>query len=312
METHIPVMLQEIVGIFEHAVPSRGNAFFVDATLGGGGHSKAMLERFPNLRIVGLDRDETALALAASRLSGYGTRFTAVHANFGELSTRAAALRKEHGGYAIGVLFDYGVSNMQLSTPERGFSFQEDGSLDMRMSPAADIPTAADIIRESGTGELAGIFRVFGEEKNAFRIAKGITCAKEAGETLDTTMKLVAAIRRSLPAAIQRHMGGNPARKIFQALRIAVNSELEEIPKGLEGALELTGDGGFIVSLSYHSLEDRLVKRTFKNWEAEGRGFVRTKRPAVPSEEETNANRKARSAKMRVFAVKKGNDILKN
>jgi 16S rRNA (cytosine1402-N4)-methyltransferase len=202
-------------------------------------------------------------------------------------------------------LFDFGVSNMQLSAPERGFSFQEDGPLDMRMSPGDDIPTAADIIRESDAVELAGIFRVFGEEKNALRIARGIARAKEAGEPPDTTMQLVAVIRRSLPAAVQRKMGGNPARKVFQALRIAVNSELEEIRKGLAGSLELTGEGGFIAAVSYHSLEDRLVKRTFRDWEAEGRGAVMTKRPAVPSEEEVNANRKARSAKMRVFAVNK-------
>jgi 16S rRNA (cytosine1402-N4)-methyltransferase len=175
----------------------------------------------------------------------------------------------------------------------------------MRMSPGEDVPTAADIIREYGASELAGIFRVFGEEKNALRIARGIARAKEAGETPDTTMKLVAVIRRSLPAAIQRRMGSNPARKVFQALRIAVNSELEEIPRGLEGALALTGDGGVIISMSYHSIEDRLVKRTFRRWAAEGRGEVNTKRPAVPSKEETEANRKARSAKMRVFSVKR-------
>ncbi|MDR1580317.1 MAG: 16S rRNA (cytosine(1402)-N(4))-methyltransferase RsmH [Synergistaceae bacterium] len=305
MEAHVPVMLREILDILEYVVPSGKDVFFVDATLGWGGHSKAIFEKFPNIRIVGMDRDETALAAAAERLSEYGTRFTAVHAKFGELGARAAALREEHGGYAIGVLFDYGVSNMQLSSPERGFSFQEDGPLDMRMSPGDDIPTAADIIRESGTAELAGIFRVFGEERNALRIARGIMRAKEAGETPDTTMKLVAVIRRSLPAAIQRHMGSNPARKVFQALRIAVNSELEEIPKGLEGALELTGDGGGIIAVSYHSLEDRLVKRTFRSWADEGWGVVRTKRPMVPSEEETKANRKARSAKMRAFAINK-------
>jgi 16S rRNA (cytosine1402-N4)-methyltransferase len=298
-------MLQEILDILECVVPSGKDVFFVDATLGWGGHSKAILDKFSNIRVVGIDRDETALTSASSRLSAYGTRFTAVRAKFGELATRAVSLREEQGGYAIGVLFDYGVSNMQLTAPERGFSFQEDGPLDMRMSPGEDVPTAADIIRESGTAELAGIFRVFGEERNALRIAKGIARAKEAGETPDTTMKLVAVIRRSLPAAIQRHMGGNPARKVFQALRIAVNSELDEIPKGLEGAWELTGDGGFIASVSYHSLEDRLVKRTFRRWADEGKGAVGTKRPAVPSKEETGANRKARSAKMRVFTVKK-------
>ncbi|MDR0765111.1 MAG: 16S rRNA (cytosine(1402)-N(4))-methyltransferase RsmH [Synergistaceae bacterium] len=305
MEAHVPVMLGEILGVLEYAVPFGKDVFFVDATLGWGGHSKAILEKFPDIRVVGIDRDETALASAASRLSAYGARFTAARAKFGELGTRAAALREEHGGYAIGVLFDYGVSNTQLSAPERGFSFQEDGPLDMRMSRGEEIPTAADIIRESDTAELAGIFRVFGEEKNALRVARGIARAKLSGEAPDTTMKLVAVIRRSLPAAVQRHMGTNPARKIFQALRIAVNSELDEIPKGLEGALELTGDGGFIIAVSYHSLEDRLVKRTFRSWAAEGRGTVRTKRPAVASEEEIEANRKARSAKMRVFAVKK-------
>jgi 16S rRNA (cytosine1402-N4)-methyltransferase len=305
MEAHVPVMLREILGVLEYVARSRENAFFIDATLGWGGHTRAILEKFPNIRVVGLDRDETALASAASRLSAYGTRFTAVRAKFGELGTRAAALREKNGGFAMGVLFDFGVSNMQLSASERGFSFQEDGPLDMRMSPGEDVPTAADIIRESDTAELAGIFRVIGEERNAQRIARGIGRAKEAGETPDTTMKLVAVIRRSLPAAIQRKMGSNPARKVFQALRIAVNSELDEIPKGLGGALELTGDGGLIAAVSYHSLEDRLVKRTFRSWEAEGRGAVRTKRPVVPSEEETKVNRKARSAKMRVFEVDK-------
>jgi 16S rRNA (cytosine1402-N4)-methyltransferase len=305
MEAHVPVMRGEILDILEYFVPVGKDAFFVDATLGWGGHSKAILEKFPSLRIVGIDRDETALAEAAAKLSAYGTRFKAVRAKFGELKEGAAALMEEQGGYAIGVLFDFGVSNMQLSVPERGFSFQEDGPLDMRMSRGEDIPTAADIIRKSDTAELASIFRVFGEERNALRIARGIAHAKETGETPDTTMKLVAVIRRSLPAAIQRKMGTNPARKVFQALRITVNSELEEIRKGLAGSLELTGDGGVIAAVSYHSLEDRLVKRTFRNWAAEGRGAVMTKRPAVPAEEEINANRKARSAKMRVFAVEK-------
>jgi 16S rRNA (cytosine1402-N4)-methyltransferase len=304
MELHVPVMLPEVLDILESRALSGEDSFFIDATLGGGGHSEAILEKFKKLRVVGFDRDAMARELASSRLSGYGGRIAVVAADFGELEERAAELAEQNGGPSLGVLFDLGVSNMQLTAPERGFSYQEDGPLDMRMDASAGIPTAADIIRESDAAGLARIFHDYGEERHAHRIAVSITRSRDAGYAPETTGELVALIRHSLPAPVQRKMGGHPARRVFQALRIAVNAELEAIPRGLRGAYEITRDGGVVIVISYHSLEDRIVKQTFKSWAREKMGYTE-KHPRTVSEDERLENKKSRSAKLRSFVVEK-------
>jgi 16S rRNA (cytosine1402-N4)-methyltransferase len=302
MELHTPVLLPEVLDILESHISPGEDAFFLDATLGGGGHSEAVLEKFGNVKVVGFDRDASARDLAASRLSRFGGRARIVAANFGELEERAGRVMAESGGAFAGALFDFGVSNMQLTDPSRGFSFQEDGPLDMRMNTDGGV-TAADILRDSDVRELSRIFRDYGEERFAFRIATAIVRAKSEGGLPDTTAGLTELIRRALPAPVQRKMGGHPARRVFQALRIAVNSELEAIPPGLKGALEITGNGGVIIVISYHSLEDRIVKRSFRSWSDEGKGTLVARRPITPSEEEESANRKSRSAKLRALTV---------
>jgi 16S rRNA (cytosine1402-N4)-methyltransferase len=173
------------------------------------------------------------------------------------------------------------------------------------MDASSDAKTAYDIIKESDIPGLARIFREYGEERHAFRIAGAIVHSRDRGELPETTGQLVSLIRNSLPAPLQRRMGGHPARRVFQALRIAVNSELEAIPAGLDGAYEITRDDGAIIVISYHSLEDRIVKHTFQGWAAEKKGSMRSRRPEVPSEEERQENKKSRSAKMRAFVVRK-------
>ncbi|MDR1510991.1 MAG: 16S rRNA (cytosine(1402)-N(4))-methyltransferase RsmH [Synergistaceae bacterium] len=302
MELHVPVMTSEILDIVESCIDG-DDSTLVDATLGGGGHSGAILEKFPNLKIIGFDQDAYAGELAASRLSKFLDRIKIVPSNFYEIEEYVGEFCEN--GEVSCVFFDLGVSNMQISTPERGFSYQSDGPLDMRMNALADIPSAADIIERSDVHELTRIFREYGEERYASHIANAITRSRD-GKTLPaTTGELVSLIRRALPAPVQRKMGRHPARKIFQALRIAVNSELEALPKGLDGAYKVTRDGGVIAVISYHSLEDRIVKRTFQSWGKSGKGDIITRRPKIPSEKERRENRKSRSAKLRAFKIDK-------
>ena len=310
MEPHVPVMRPEILDIVREHISSDEDGFFLDATLGGGGHSAAILEKFGNLKIVGFDRDETAREIATNRLGEFGERMRIIAANFAEIEERATELKELAGSPFIGVLFDLGVSNMQLTTPERGFSYQEEGPLDMRMDRREDLPTAADILRESDARELMKIFREYGEEHHAYRIASAIVRSRGEGYVPETAGELVTLIRRILPAPVQRKMGGNPARRVFQALRIAVNHELDAIPAGLRGALEITGDGGVIIVIAYHSLEDRIVKGLFRNWASEGMGCLVTRRPMKPSDQEITDNRKSRSAKLRAFTVRRRADFI--
>ena len=305
MEQHVPVMRSEVIDIVEAHISGNESGFFLDATLGGGGHSAAILEKFKSLAIVGLDRDKAAREMAADRLFEFGERVKIIAANFTEIEERAAELTELTGGAFIGVLFDLGVSNMQLTTPERGFSYQEEGPLDMRMDINENLPTAADILRKSDVRELTKIFRDYGEERHAFRIANAIVRSKDAGFIPETTGELSSLIRRVLPAPVQRKAGGHPARRVFQALRIAVNAELDAILAGLRGALKITKDGGVIIVIAYHSLEDRIVKRLFRCWAGEGMGGLVTRRPLEPSYKEIVGNRKSRSAKLRAFTVRR-------
>ena len=198
------------------------------------------------------------------------------------------------------MFFDLGVSNLQLTEAERGFSFQEDGPLDMRMDCSGEL-TAEKILAEWDIPELTRIFRDYGEERFAWQLAKGIVRSRERGGELHTTQELVDLIRKILPEPVQRKMGGHPARKIFQALRIAVNDELNALSEALDGAAKILGPEGKVIAISYHSLEDRIVKLRFRKWSEEGLGEPRPRKALVPADEEIEANRKARSAKLRVF-----------
>lgn len=306
MVTHISVMVDEVLEIFEKNIAAEGDFVVVDATLGAGGHSEAILEKFENCTLIGFDQDDMARGMAAEKLSRFDGRFQIVPANFSSMSKDFISDYLPDGASAVsGVLFDLGVSNMQLTTPERGFSYQDEGPLDMRMNADDGGELAFDLLNELDARELTKIFREYGEERYAFQIARGIVRARERGELPDTTAGLTALIRKILPAPVQRKMGTHPSRRIFQALRIAVNHELDVLAEGLEGALDVCGEGGVIVAISYHSLEDRIVKRTFLKWAGEDMGTVLTRKPLLPKESETEKNKSARSAKLRAFRAAK-------
>ncbi len=288
---HEPVMLGEVIGIIDtHST----HKHILDGTLGLGGYSEAMLAEFPGSNVVGIDRDAQAITFSLERLKTYGGRFEAVHANFSTLKD----IITSHGDFDAFV-FDLGVSNMQITVPERGFSFGSDGVLDMRMNPSGDDITAAEILRCSSVEELTKIFRDYGEERFAHQIAKAV---KNSRTPIETTGDLVNLIRSALPQPVQRKMGTHPARRVFQALRICVNHELQEL-EGLLKTLHDIKSKSVIIFVSYHSLEDRLIKIAFREWHNEGKGNILTKHPMTPSGEETERNYKARSAKLRAFCI---------
>ena len=286
---HEPVMLAEVLSLMEAHSHSR----ILDGTLGLGGYSQAFLDSFPASTVTGIDRDPEALRISRERLASYGSRFTAIHGNFGNIS-------EVDGIESFDVLaFDLGVSNMQISDPERGFSFQSDGPLDMRMNTDSDSPSASDILRDSDADTLAEIFRTYGEERYARRIAQAV---KSSPNPVTTTAGLVAVIRDTLPQPVQRKMGTHPARRVFQALRIAVNNEMGEL-ESLLATIPEVNSSALVMFVSYHSLEDRMIKRAFRQWQDEGRGKIITRHPLTPSQEETERNYKARSAKLRAFSL---------
>ena len=254
--THIPVMLERCVEILGPAL-GRPGSVVLDATLGLGGHSEAFLRRFPQARLIGLDRDPQALAASGRRLAPFGDRATLVHAVYDEIPEVLDRL----GVPALsGTLFDLGVSSLQLDMRERGFAYSYDAPLDMRMDSSRGI-TAAEIVNTYPAADIARILRDYGEERFAKRIADNIVAERER-EPFTTTARLSDLVRDSIPAATRR-TGGHPAKRTFQALRIAVNDELPVLERALPAAIAATGLGGRIAVLSYHSLEDRLVKRAF-------------------------------------------------
>ena len=258
----------------------------VDMTLGAGGHSEALLEAGIE-RVVGVDRDAEALALARARLAGYGDRFTTVRARFSQVPRIAA----EASVRAVeGTIYDLGVSSLHLDRPERGFSYRKEGPLDMRM--AREGPTAADLVNSASEEELARIIFEHGEERRSRRIARAIVRARER-ERIETTTQLARIVAGAVP---RRPGGAHPARRTFQALRIAVNRELEELDASLPQAVGLLAPGGRVAVITYHSLEDRLVKHALAGDE---RLEVITRKPIRPGEEEIARNRRARSAKLR-------------
>lgn len=300
MTEHVPVMLTEVL---EAMRPWSDVRLVIDATLGLGGHSLEMLKSCESAMLIGFDQDPYARKIAEERLAPYKGRFEIIAGNFREIGTLTE--REEWQGADI-ILFDLGVSNLQLTEPERGFSFQEDGPLDMRMdSGEADENslTAERILAEWSIKELTEIFREYGEDRFAYQIARGIVRNRENGGSLRTTGEVVTLIRKILPAPVQRKMGGHPARKIFQALRIAVNDELAALDQALDGAARAAIKGGRIIVISYHSLEDRMVKKRFRQWAESGLGEAKPRKALVPSEAEIEANFKSRSAKMRVFQI---------
>ena len=254
---HVPVLLDRCLELLEPALtaPGERRRVVVDATLGLGGHTEAMLRRFPDVHVVGVDRDTEALARAQARLEPFGDRVTYAHAVYDELPDvlADAGLRRVDG-----VLFDLGVSSMQLDLSDRGFAYAQDAPLDMRMTPGVG-PTAADVLNTYPADRLARVLRVHGEEKFARRIADAVVAARET-EPFTRSARLVELVRDSIPAAARR-TGGHPAKRTFQALRIEVNDELAVYARALPAALDALAVGGRVVVLSYHSLEDRITKR---------------------------------------------------
>lgn len=249
-DIHTPVLLDRCVELLAPALQADG-AVLVDATLGMGGHSEALLERFPNIRLVGLDRDTDALRIAGERLARFRDRVTLVHTVYDEIGLHAQG--------ASGILFDLGVSSLQLDEAERGFAYSKDAPLDMRMDQTKGV-TAADVIATYSEGNLRRIFERYGEEKLAGRYARFIIDARQK-QPITRSGELVEILIAATPAAAQR--AGHPAKRVFQALRIEVNAELNVLADAIPSAMDALGVGGRIVVMSYQSLEDRFVKRAF-------------------------------------------------
>ena len=301
---HIPVMLEpcmELLGLDRHP-----DGVFVDGTLGGGGHTQEILSRTRG-KVLGIDRDWEALRAAGERLAPFGDRFVPLHGNYANI----ASLLHEAGYDSMdGMLMDLGVSSYQLDNPERGFSFHTDAPLDMRMDQTAPL-TAEIVLNTYSEKELAHIISLYGEEKWAVRIAKFIVAARP----LHTTMDLVRVIDAAVPAAERRKVS-HPARRTFQAIRIEVNSELSLLEPALRDAVSCLKPGGRLVVITFHSLEDRIVKQTFHNLQypctcppkapvcicgKKPQGFVVTRKPVLPTEEECEINPRSHSAKVRTF-----------
>jgi 16S rRNA (cytosine1402-N4)-methyltransferase len=256
---HVPVLLDRVVALLTPAL-DHSDAVLVDATLGLGGHSEAVLARCELARVIGIDRDPRALELSRERLAPYGDRFTAVHAVYDEIPDVLADLGLPAHEGVDGVLFDLGVSSMQLDLPERGFAYAVDAPLDMRMDSGQG-PTAADVLNTYDAPELLRVLREYGEERHARRIVDAIV-RERSREPFTSSGRLVALLYEVIPAPARR-TGGHPAKRTFQALRMEVNDELRVLERAIPAAIDAIGVGGRVVVESYHSLEDRMVKRAF-------------------------------------------------
>jgi 16S rRNA (cytosine1402-N4)-methyltransferase len=314
LQEHKPVLLDEVIR-YLRCTPGK---FFVDGTVGGGGHARAILEKTaPDGRLIGIDWDEKALVKARSNLQSYEERLVLVQENFALIGPVLARL---HIQAVDGILLDLGLSSFQVDEAARGFSFNLAGPLDMRMD-TREKNTAAHLVNTLSEDKLAAIIRNFGEERWHRRIARHIVRARDE-EAIETTDRLARVVYSSIPAgkrARQRH----PATRTFQALRLAVNRELDHLQTFLQGALDWLKPGGRLAIVSFHSLEDRLVKQAFANWarscrcparspicQCEGRPLVRlvNKKPVVPGKSEIQANPRARSGRLRVVEKQKLND----
>lgn len=300
-QAHLPVLLNESLQLLR---AERGG-LFVDATLGLGGHSEAILDSSPDARVIGIDQDDEALNLARVRLARFGTRITFVRSNF-------SAIREVVGDERpVGILADLGVSSLQLDSQTRGFSFRSDAPLDMRMDTSGG-ETAADLLATLSEKEIADIIYHFGEERSSRRIARRIVERREAGEPVRTTMELAELVRHAVPHRPKERI--HPATRTFQALRIAVNHELDILEQFIRDAVDILKTDGVLAIITFHSLEDRIVKHAFQ-WlsgrcvcppripkcvcGAEKRVEIVTRRPIGPSDAEIDDNPRSRSAKLR-------------
>lgn len=300
--THVPVLLNEAVD----GLNIRPNGIYVDGTAGGGGHSAEILSRLKRGKLVSIDRDPDAIAAVTQRFKDNENSII-IKGNFCDMKKLLA----QRGIRQVdGVLLDIGVSSHQLDTAGRGFSFHEDAPLDMRMSQSGE--SAADIVNTYSQKELSRVIYTYGEEKYAPSISKAIVKARKA-KPIETTFELAEVIRNSVPEKVRRN--GHPARKTFQALRIEVNHELDALEAGLEDAFDLLSDGGRLAVITFHSLEDRIVKKTMAKW-SEGcicppdfpvcvcgkkpRSRTITRKPIVANDQEVSTNPRSRSAKLRI------------
>ena len=287
-ERHIPVLLQETLEFLD----VRPDGFYIDATLGAGGHSDGILHvlRQGRGRLLGIDCDPTALALARERLRSFGERLIAMHGNFAEIDALHAASGLPP---ADGVVADLGLSSMQLEDASRGFSFSLPGPLDMRMDPQSET-TAEAIVNYGSERDLADLIYRLGEERHSRRIARALMKARP----IRTTTELAQVVTRAIPSRSGLHHL-HPATRTFMALRLAVNRELENLNAFLGKVLSVLAPGGRLVILSFHSLEDRPVKQTFQSWQRAGRARTLTKKVVRPTEAEISSNPRSRSAKLR-------------
>ncbi len=304
---HVPVLVHRCLDLITPALATASSPVVVDATLGLGGHAAALLDAHPELRLVGLDRDPQALDLAVQRLRDHADRLHQVHAGYDLLPE---VLQRLGIGEVHAVLFDLGVSSLQLDDPERGFAYARDDPLDMRMDPTSG-PTAADVLNTYPVAAITRVLREYGEERFAKRIATAIAAEREH-RPFDTSARLVELVYRTVPAATRR-TGGHPAKRTFQALRMEVNAELDGLRTAVPAALNALAVGGRLVALSYHSLEDRIVKRALAQLatsrtphglpvELPGHGpqlrlLTRGAEQATP--QETDSNPRAASARLR-------------
>ena len=302
--SHDPVMVREITDLFA-GVP---HGFVLDATLGGAGHTTAILDAHPGLSVLGLDRDLAALAASRERLAPYGDRVMLQHRRFDDLD---AAMLEAGISELSGALFDLGVSSHQFDSGERGFSYRHDAPLDMRMD-TTEATTAADVVNQASEIEIAQILRKYSDEKFAGRIARAIVSARP----IHTTSELADIVASAIPAPARRR-GGHPAKRTFQALRISLNKELEILPNAIDSAVRRTSSGGRVAVLSYHSGEDRIIKARFKQHATGGcecpsqlpcgcgaQRIVRLVRVASkPSSVEQEKNPRSTSARLRVAEV---------
>ncbi len=301
--SHKPVLFTETID----SLNIRPDGIYIDGTAGGGGHSEAILQRLTTGKLISIDQDPDAIAACTARLSKYPGSILC-RGNFSQMRELAAQKGIER---VDGVLLDIGVSSHQLDTPERGFSYHSDAPLDMRMSQEG--PTAADLVNELSWQQLAEIISRYGEDRSAARIAKAIAAARETGR-IETTLQLADIVREAVPAAVRREPG-HPARKTFQALRIAVNGELDRLSEGLDAAFSLLRPGGRLAVITFHSLEDRMVKRRMNEWctgctcppdfpvcvcGKKPRAELVYKKGLAPSAKELEENPRARSSRLRV------------
>jgi 16S rRNA (cytosine1402-N4)-methyltransferase len=283
---HVPVLVREALEFLN----VRSDGMYIDATLGAGGHAAEIVRRLQRGKLLGIDRDPAALEAARERLRGFEEKVILVHGNFAEIDRlhQASGLPP-----ADGVVADLGVSSMQLDNAARGFSFSQPGPLDMRMDPTSGL-TAEEIVNRASERELADLIFKFGEERHSRRIARAIVKARP----IRTTTELAQVVTRAIPSRTGLHQI-HPATRTFMALRLAVNRELENLELFLARLPGVAAAGARVVVISFHSLEDRLVKRAFQSWRREGRARILTRKVVRPGEEEVRANPRSRSAKLR-------------